>query len=221
MRDYYQVLGIPRDATPGQLRKAFKTIARKHHPDRNPGDARAESIFKEASAAYAALADTKKRRLYDEFGYDGLAVGFNPELARLRNSRTTGKSAYGADVSLNDILGGHFDGARKATPEAPKDRSQGPFYDTDTRRARPAYGTPVPGREPTRVQGPYYGTPPQNPTPAPSRPSTSPHSSRVRARTPSSTELRCSVEVSPLVALQGGDVRVSFCAPLASVGWRK
>ena len=212
MRDYYEVLGVPRSASLGQIRKAFKDLARKHHPDRNPGDEQAERIFKEASAAYATLADTQKRALYDEFGYEGLAVGFQPERARLRNAHTKGRNAYGAGVSFNDILGGHYATGGEDAPDAPKDRSQGPFYDTGPRKARPSYGSPVPGREPPRSQGPYYGAPP--PTPPPPRPEAR-HNSRVRAQTqpPAPKELRCTAEISPLTALQGGNARVRFMRP--------
>ncbi|MFT5584195.1 MAG: DnaJ-class molecular chaperone [Cognaticolwellia sp.] len=215
MRDYYEVLGVPRSASLVQIRRAFKDLARKHHPDRNPGDEQAERLFKEASAAYAALADAEKRSLYDEFGYDGLAVGFRPERARLRNANTAGRNAYGSGVSFNDILGGQFSGDSAMDPEAPKDRSQGPFYDTDTRRARPVYGSPIPGREPGRDQGPHYGAPPPRPTPPPPRPQPPRHSGRVRAQTQPSPpkDLRCSVEIGPLVALQGGDARVRFMRP--------
>ena len=195
MRDYYEVLGVPRSASLGQIRKAFKDLARKHHPDRNPGNEEAERIFKEASAAYAALADTKKRALYDEFGYEGLAVGFQPERARLRNAHTQQRNAYGAGVSFNDILGGAYGNGGAEAPDKPKDRSQGPFYDTDTRKARPSYGSPVPGREPPRSQGPYYGARP--PTPPPPRPDPTRPSGRVRAQTqsPPPKELRCTAEV--------------------------
>lgn len=215
MRDYYEVLGVSRSADLATIRKAFKQIARAHHPDRNPGDSVAERIFKEASAAYAALADPTKRALYDEFGYEGLAIGFNPERARMRARQTSGANAYGAGVSFNDILGGRFNSAAEVDPDPPRDRSQGPFYDTDSRKARPVYGSPTPGRQPPSPQGPYYGAPPPTPPPPRPKPPPPPHQSRVRAQThpPPPKELRCKVQVSPLLALQGGDARVRFMRP--------
>jgi len=67
-KDYYAVLGVPRGADDAALKKAYRTLARQHHPDKNPGDARAEERFKEISEAYAVLADPDKRAQYDRFG---------------------------------------------------------------------------------------------------------------------------------------------------------
>ncbi len=67
-RDYYEVLGVSRDADDATLKKAYRQIAKKYHPDMNPGDAEAEKKFKEASEAYAVLSDPEKRRQYDQFG---------------------------------------------------------------------------------------------------------------------------------------------------------
>lgn len=71
-RDYYDVLGVSRDADAKQLKKAYRKLAMKFHPDRNPGDTEAEQKFKEASAAYEVLSDPQKRKLYDRFGHEGL-----------------------------------------------------------------------------------------------------------------------------------------------------
>lgn len=68
-RDYYEVLGVARDATPEQIKKAYRTLARKHHPDVNPGDKSAEGKFKEAQSAYDVLGDPEKRQRYDTFGH--------------------------------------------------------------------------------------------------------------------------------------------------------
>jgi len=81
-RSYYDVLGVARDATQEQIRKAYLKLARKHHPDVNPGDPTAEAKFKEISAANEILSDPDKRRLYDEFGEDATRVGFDPDKAR-------------------------------------------------------------------------------------------------------------------------------------------
>ncbi len=71
-RDYYEVLGVQRNASETELKKAFKRLAMKHHPDRNPDDAAAEEKFKEAKAAYEILGDAQKRAAYDQFGHAGV-----------------------------------------------------------------------------------------------------------------------------------------------------
>jgi molecular chaperone DnaJ len=76
-RDYYEVLGVARDAGDEQIKKAYRKLALKFHPDRNPGDKEAEENFKEASEAYEVLRDGEKRQIYDRFGHEGLAgTGF-------------------------------------------------------------------------------------------------------------------------------------------------
>jgi molecular chaperone DnaJ len=75
--DYYDILGVSRDATPEEIKKAYKRLALKYHPDRNPGDTIAEEKFKEASEAYQVLSDQDKRRIYDMYGHEGLSgAGF-------------------------------------------------------------------------------------------------------------------------------------------------
>jgi len=74
-RDYYEVLGVGRDATDAQIKSAYRKLALRHHPDRNPGDPAAEEAFKEAAEAYAVLADAQKRGMYDRFGHAGVANG--------------------------------------------------------------------------------------------------------------------------------------------------
>ncbi|HEY8091938.1 MAG TPA: molecular chaperone DnaJ [Polyangiaceae bacterium] len=77
-RDYYEILGVTRECSSDELRKAYRREALKHHPDRNQGDAAAEAKFKEANAAYQVLSDDEKRRVYDQFGHAGLEGGGGP-----------------------------------------------------------------------------------------------------------------------------------------------
>lgn len=108
-RDYYEVLGVDKNADDAALKKAYRVLAKKYHPDMNPGDAEAEKKFKEASEAYAVLSDPEKRRQYDQFGhaaFDGGAGGggfggfdFN--------------SADFGDI-FGDIFGDFFGGRRSA-----------------------------------------------------------------------------------------------------------
>lgn len=74
-RDYYEVLGVDKNASEDQIKKAYRKIAIKYHPDRNPGDKKAEEKFKEAAEAYDVLHDTQKRQQYDQFGFDAPGTG--------------------------------------------------------------------------------------------------------------------------------------------------
>ena len=70
-RDYYEILGVGRSASDAEIKKAYRRLARKHHPDLNPNDKAAEAKFKEISAAYEVLSDPKKKARYDQFGFAG------------------------------------------------------------------------------------------------------------------------------------------------------
>ena len=83
-RDYYEVLGVSRDASDQDIKSAYRKLALKHHPDRNPGSHEAEERFKEAAEAYSVLADDDKRAAYDRFGHAGVNAagpgGFDPTI---------------------------------------------------------------------------------------------------------------------------------------------
>ena len=72
-RDYYDVLGVDRDASDSEIKKAYRKMALKYHPDKNPGDETAERHFKEAAEAFEILSDSEKRKIYDTHGHDGLS----------------------------------------------------------------------------------------------------------------------------------------------------
>lgn len=100
-RDYYEVLGVGRDADAEALKKAYRKLALQYHPDRNPDDPAAEEKFKEASEAYAVLSDPDKRRAYDRFGHEGVAGMGGPGVSDFGDL-----GAFG-DV-LNDLFGDLF-----------------------------------------------------------------------------------------------------------------
>ena len=114
-RDYYEVLGIPKTATESEIKKAFRTTAKKYHPDMHPGDKECEEKFKEAQEAYAVLSDPDKRRQYDQFGhaaFDGSAGG--------------GAGGFDfSDMDMGDIFGDIFGdffggGSRRSTNNGPQ-----------------------------------------------------------------------------------------------------
>ena len=79
MKDYYETLGVSRNATQDELKKAFRQLALKHHPDRNAGDKDSEAKFKEINEAYSCLSDPEKRAHYDRFGTaEGIGGGYSP-----------------------------------------------------------------------------------------------------------------------------------------------
>ena len=77
-QDYYELLGVPRKAAQKEIRQAYRRLARKYHPDLNPGDKTSEEKFKQVQEAYDVLSDTKKRQMYDQFGFDAERRGAAP-----------------------------------------------------------------------------------------------------------------------------------------------
>ena len=121
-RDYYEVLGVDRNADDATLKKAYRVLAKKYHPDMNPGDAEAEKKFKEASEAYAVLSDAEKRRQYDQFGHaafeGGGAGGFG------------GFSSADFGDIFGDIFGDFFGGGGRRSGRA----NNGPMKGANVRK---------------------------------------------------------------------------------------
>ncbi len=114
-RDYYEVLGVSKTATDDELKKAYRKLAKKYHPDTNPGDAEAEVKFKEASEAYSILSDSEKRAQYDQFGHAAFEQG-------------GGAGGYGFSGDFSDIFdmfgfGDMFGGGRRSQNRANAPRS--------------------------------------------------------------------------------------------------
>ncbi|MFG0258253.1 MAG: molecular chaperone DnaJ [Phycisphaerales bacterium JB043] len=100
-RDYYEILGVEKGASDDDIKRAYRRLAMKYHPDRNPGDAEAEAAFKEAAEAYEVLSDTQKRQRYDQFGHEGLRGAGGP--ATHDFSRMHVEDIFSM---FNDIFGG-------------------------------------------------------------------------------------------------------------------
>ena len=97
-RDYYEVLGLDKNASEDEIKKAFRSLARKHHPDKNPDDPDAERLFKEVQEAYAVLSNPEQRGQYDMFGHD--SPGGSP----------FGPGGFqGVNINLDDLFSGGFD----------------------------------------------------------------------------------------------------------------
>lgn len=134
-RDYYEVLGVARDAGEADIKSAYRKLALKYHPDRNPGDKAAEEKFKEAAEAYAVLADADKRARYDRFGHAGVAgaaggQGFDPSVFTGFEDILGG---LGDIFGLGDVFGG---GRRRGGPQRGADLR----YDLEISFAQSAKG---------------------------------------------------------------------------------
>lgn len=142
-RDFYEVLGVSRDASETEIKKAYRKVAMKYHPDRNPGDAAAEEKFKEANTAYEVLSDSQKRAAYDQYGH----AGVDPQ---------AGAGGFGAGAGsfsdifgdvFGDIFGGGGGGRRRSGPQRGADLR----YNLEVDLEGAVKGTTVKIRVPTRV----------------------------------------------------------------------
>ncbi len=114
-KDLYAVLGVPRTASAAEIKKIYRKLARKHHPDVNPGNKAAEERFKEISEAHDILTDPEKRKLYDEFGMAGVQSGFDAEQARAYREQAQAWQAaggsgagFGGYSNFEDVFGDIF-----------------------------------------------------------------------------------------------------------------
>src|SRR3984893_8643614 len=110
-QDYYELLGVGRKASQKEIRQAYRKLARKYHPDLNPGDKSAEEKFKQVQEAYDVLSDAKKRQMYDQFGFETSGPGAVPEGVDPGDVRFDfggfdfGGGAGGAGPSFRDLFG--------------------------------------------------------------------------------------------------------------------
>ena len=132
--DFYSELGVEKTASPEEIKKAFRKLAAKLHPDRHPGDKKMETRFKTVNRAYGVLSDAKQRKLYDEFGEEGLREGFNANAARAyqRAAQGRGRGRASQGFSLEDILSGGGNGG-----------GIGEMFNQGRGRARAARGSDV------------------------------------------------------------------------------
>src|ERR1044072_9882626 len=114
-RDYYEVLGVTRTASDTEIKSAYRRLAIRFHPDKNPGDASAEEKFKEAAEAYAVLSDTEQRHRYDRFGHAGVSGAAG---------QSWGAPGFGGieDIlgdlfGFSDVFGGGRSGGRRRLPQ--------------------------------------------------------------------------------------------------------
>ena len=125
-KDYYEVLGVPKNASATDIKKAYLGLAKKYHPDRNQGNSAAEEKFKQVAQAFEVLSDPEKRRVYDEVGPEAESIGFDPDKARTyqhwARQQAGGPGSANWGGGFHDIFGDFFGrGQREATGQVGAD----------------------------------------------------------------------------------------------------
>jgi molecular chaperone DnaJ len=143
-KDYYEVLGVNRDASDEDIKKAYRKLAMKHHPDRNPDNPKSEEHFKEAKEAYEALSDSQKRAAYDQHGHAAFEAG------GMGGGSPFGAGAAGFDFS--DIFGDIFGGGRGGTGRSHVQRGADLRYNMEITLEQAARGTETKIRVPTMTE---------------------------------------------------------------------
>jgi len=133
-RDFYELLGVGRDANDDQLKKAYRKMAKQYHPDANPGNKEAEAKFKEISEAYSVLSDSSKRKSYDQFGHAAFEQG--------------GGGGYHGGMDMGDIFGSFFGGAMDI----------GDLFGSGRSRPRPRRGADLQMRVNIKFEEAVFGT---------------------------------------------------------------
>ncbi len=138
-KDFYSVLGVSRSATQDELKKAYRQLAMKLHPDKNPGNKQAEEKFKEVTEAYETLSDPKKKENYDQFGFSGPGAGFDPSaggFGGFRYQSRGGPGGPGPDMSdiFGDIWGDVFGGRGAGSGGGPHSDPFGSFRQAKGKR---------------------------------------------------------------------------------------
>lgn len=154
--DYYELLGVPRKANVKDIRAAYRKLARKYHPDLNPGDKSAEEKFKQIQEAYEVLSDTKKRQMYDQFGFNAPGPGGGPGPGAAYGGVSPedihfdfggfdfggpGAGGAGAGTSFRDLFSQFFRGATAAQPGAGREPGTDLEYQIDITFAEAMHGT--------------------------------------------------------------------------------